>query len=59
VSKGTIVEDFDSVTLRGKYAVVFSGRSTSPSSGWRKGQKGMQADGEGMAVYLAENAKQL
>lgn len=28
-------------------------------AGWRKGQKGMKADAEGVAAYLAENAKQL
>lgn len=28
-------------------------------AGWRKGQKGMKADAEGVAQYLAENANQL
>ncbi|QJD59199.1 peroxiredoxin [Pseudomonas sp. gcc21] len=28
-------------------------------AGWRKGQKGMKADAEGVASYLAENASQL
>jgi peroxiredoxin 2/4 len=28
-------------------------------AGWRKGQKGMKADAEGVAAYLAENAGQL